>query len=92
MTNVDPEKGECTEQRPQNGKKRGKPQPTTTLVEKHTVENGKKAALGYIGMHAVPEDRDLSRASEKKVSLVVSVGDSIEVLERGTHLYGGQRQ
>lgn len=85
MTNVDPEQGVFTTQTPPEGKKMGKPQPTTTLVEHRTVENGNKAALGYIGMHAVPEDRDFVGSKE---GLVVCVGDRIQVTERGVHLYG----
>lgn len=88
MPNVDPAKGEFSTQTPAEGKKMGLPQPTTTLVEHRTVENGNKAALGYLGMHAVPEDRDLNAAREKWENLVVCVGDEIEVLERGEHLYG----
>ncbi|CEJ93531.1 hypothetical protein VHEMI09112 [[Torrubiella] hemipterigena] len=88
MTNVDPSKGEFTTQKPDDGKRMGKPQPSTTLKEYRTVENGNKAALGYIGMHAVPEDRDLKDASLSQLTLLISVGDTIEVLERGIHLYG----
>ncbi|OAA41981.1 MOSC, beta barrel [Beauveria brongniartii RCEF 3172] len=88
MPNVDPAKGIFSWQRPAEGKNKGLPQPTTTLVEYRTPENGNKAALGYLGMHAVPEDRDLNAAREQRANLVVCVGDEIEVLERGDHLYG----
>lgn len=88
MTNVDPGKGAFSSETPPEGKKIGKPQPTTTLVDYRTVEDGNKAALGYIGMHAVPEDMDLKTAAEKSEQLYVQVGDEIEVLERGEHLYG----
>ncbi|KAJ6790269.1 hypothetical protein PWT90_06585 [Aphanocladium album] len=88
MPNVDPATGAFSTQRPAEGKKMGLPQPTTTLVEYRTVEDGNKAALGYLGMHAVPEDRDLKVARERWANLVVCVGDEIEVLERGEHLYG----
>ncbi|KAJ3499576.1 hypothetical protein NLG97_g214 [Lecanicillium saksenae] len=88
MPNVDPAKGAFSTQRPAEGKKMGLPQPTTALVEYRTVEDGNKAALGYLGMHAVPEDRDLKAAREKWANLVLCVGDEIEVLERGDHLYG----
>ena len=73
---------------PRAGKKKGKAQPSTTLFEYRTVENGNKSALGYLGMHCVPEDRGLVEAEEQKVGLFVEVGDEIEVLERGVHLYG----
>ena len=88
MTNVDPGQGSFSSETPPEGKKIGKPQPTTTLVEHRTVEEGNRAALGYIGMHAVPEDLDLNMAREKGEQLYVQVGDEIEVLERGVHLYG----
>ncbi len=88
MPNVDPADGAVSAQRPAEGKKKGLPQPTTTLVAQRTVESGNKAALGYLGMHAVPEDRDLDAARARRAELVVCVGDEIEVLERGEHLYG----
>lgn len=88
MPNVDPAAGTFSAQRPAEGKKKGLPQPTTTLVAERTVEDGNKAALGYLGMHAVPEDRDLEAARKRREKLVVCVGDEIEVLERGQHLYG----
>ncbi|KAJ6097010.1 hypothetical protein N7486_007756 [Penicillium sp. IBT 16267x] len=73
---------------PPPGKRRGRPQPSTTLVEYRTVENGNKMALGYIGMHCVPEDQDLKEADAQKAKLYIAVGDEIEILERGVHLYG----
>lgn len=88
MPNVDPDKGVFNTDIPVADKKKGKPQPSTTLVEYRTVENGNKAALGYIGMHCVPEDRSLNEAQEQNAGLYVEVGDEIEVLERGAHLYG----
>ncbi|TQV98920.1 hypothetical protein V2A60_007383 [Cordyceps javanica] len=88
MPNVDPAQGTFSSQRPAEGKKRGLPQPSTALVAYRTVEDGNRAALGYLGMHAVPEDRDLNAARSQQAHLVVCVGDEIEVLERGDHLYG----
>jgi hypothetical protein len=88
MPNVNPETGIFDADIPPPEKKRGKPQPSTTLVQYRTVETGNKAALGYLGMHCVPEDTSLKEAEELGGGLFVEVGDEIEVLERGTHLYG----
>jgi uncharacterized protein YcbX len=88
MPNVDPESGKFDTDAPLPGKKRGKPQPSTTLVKYRTVETGNNGALGYLGMHCVPEDRNFQGAEEQKVGVYVEVGDEIEVLERGVHLYG----
>ncbi|KAM5341574.1 hypothetical protein ACJ41O_014605 [Fusarium nematophilum] len=82
MPNVDPNTGEFDADVPPPGKDRGRPQPSTTLVKHRTVEDGNPRALGYLGMHCVPEDQTLSGG------LYVEVGDEIEVLERGVHLYG----
>ncbi|KAE8143755.1 hypothetical protein BDV38DRAFT_232023 [Aspergillus pseudotamarii] len=88
MPNVNPETGVPSADNPPPEKKRGKPQPSATLVKYRTVEDGNKSALGYIGMHCVPEDRALQVAAEQEKGLYVAVGDEIEVLERGEHLYG----
>jgi uncharacterized protein YcbX len=88
MPNVDPGTGTFDADIPTPEKKRGKPQPSTTLVQYRTVETGNKAALGYLGMHCVPEDWSLELARQQNRGLYVEVGDEIEVLERGTHLYG----
>lgn len=88
MPNVDPARGCFDADTPSAGKKKGKPQPSTTLVQYRTVETGNGAALGYVGMHCVPEDRSFQEAMEQKMGLYVEVGDEIEVLERGVHLYG----
>lgn len=88
IPNVNPDTGTFDADIPPPEKKNGKPQPSTTLVEHRTVETGNKQALGYIGMHCVPEDRDLKEAEEQKEGLYVEVGDEIEVLETGEHLYG----
>ncbi|KAH8656767.1 hypothetical protein BGZ61DRAFT_510776 [Ilyonectria robusta] len=88
MPNVDPGTGTFDRDIPPPHKKKGRPQPSTTLVEHRTVESGNRMALGYIGMHCVPEDRSLNEAEERKAGLYVEVGDEIEVLEQDVHLYG----
>ncbi|KAJ5460951.1 uncharacterized protein N7458_002503 [Penicillium daleae] len=88
VPNVNLETGMPETDIPPPWKKRGKPQPSTTLVKHRTVENGNKMALGYIGMHCVPEDLDLKEAEIQKAGLYIAVSDEIEVLERGVHLYG----
>lgn len=91
MPNVDPGTGTFDTDLPPEGKKKGKPQPSTTLVDHRTVETGNKAALGYLGMHCVPEDRDLKDAEAQGKGLYVEVGDELEVLETGVHLYGSTK-
>ncbi|OAA51414.1 Molybdenum cofactor sulfurase [Metarhizium rileyi] len=88
MPNVDPDKGVFDTDVPAPNRKKGRPQPSTTLMEHRTVEDGNKAAMGYMGMHCVPVDRSLNEAQEQDADLYVHVGDEIEVLERGQHLYG----
>lgn len=88
MPNVNPDTGIFDTDKAPPGKKRGKPQPSTTLVKYRTVESGNNAALGYLGMHCVPEDRSLKDAEKQRMGLYIEVGDEIEVVERGTHLYG----
>ncbi|OQD88803.1 hypothetical protein PENANT_c003G04732 [Penicillium antarcticum] len=88
MPNVNTDTGKFETDIPLPEKKKGKPQPSTTLVQHRTIETGNKAALGYLGMHCVPEDRNLMEAEEQNMGLYVQVGDEIEVLERGVHLYG----
>lgn len=88
IPNVNLETGKFDADLPPPGKKNGKPQPSTTLVQYRTVETGNNSALGYIGMHCVPEDSSLKEAEEQEADLYVQVGDEIEVLERGEHLYG----
>lgn len=88
MPNVNLETGKFDADTPPPEKKKGRPQPSTTLVQYRTVETGNNSALGYIGMHCVPEDQSLKEAEEQEAGLYVAVGDEIEVLERGVHLYG----
>ncbi|KAL0937962.1 molybdopterin cofactor [Colletotrichum truncatum] len=88
MPNVNLETATFDADMPVGDKKKGKPQPSATLIEHRTVEDGNPSALGYIGMHCVPEDQDLEEAREQRAGLYVEVGDEIEVLETGVHLYG----
>ena len=88
MPNVIPDKGIFEEDIPAPDRKKGKPQPSTTLVQHRTVESGNPAALGYLGMHCVPEDSGFKEAVDQGAQLYVEVGDEIEVLETGFHLYG----
>lgn len=88
IPNVNPDTGKFDADIPPPEKKKGKPQPSTTLVEYRMVETGNKAALGYLGMHCVPEDRDFRKAEEQGEGLYVEVGDEIEVLKTGVHVYG----
>ncbi|EMT66522.1 hypothetical protein FOC4_g10006931 [Fusarium odoratissimum] len=74
--------------KPDSGKTRGNAQPSSTLVKHRTVEDGNPRALGYLGMHCVPENAGLQQAADSVENLYVQVGDEIEVLERGVHLYG----
>ncbi|KAB2569667.1 hypothetical protein DBV05_g11671, partial [Lasiodiplodia theobromae] len=64
MPNVDPERGVFDADAPLPGRKRGRPQPSATLVEYRMVETGVGSALGFLGMHCVPEDRSLEEAGE----------------------------
>ncbi|XEV04403.1 hypothetical protein FSHL1_009690 [Fusarium sambucinum] len=88
MPNVNPTSGKFDTDTPGSDKKRGRAQPSTTLVQHRTVEDGNPKALGYIGMHCVPEDASLPEATDSPKGLYIRVGDEIEVLERGLHLYG----
>jgi uncharacterized protein YcbX len=87
MPNVDLRTGEFSTDSTTPGQKLGKPQPSTTLKAERTVENANKKALGYLGMHCVPEDQSLAEAAQQGI-LHIRVGDEIEVLERGIHLQG----
>ncbi|KAF4340520.1 molybdopterin cofactor [Fusarium beomiforme] len=88
MPNVNPLTGKFDTDKPGGDKTRGNAQPSSTLVKYRTVEDGNPRALGYLGMHCVPEDAGLQEAAKNAESLYVQVGDEIEVLERGVHLYG----
>lgn len=88
MPNVNPLTGKFDTDIPDGDKKRGRAQPSSTLVEHRTVEDGNPRALGYLGMHCVPENSCFAEASEKGDGVYVQVGDEVEVLERGAHHYG----
>ncbi len=88
MPSVIPDKGVFEEDIPAPDRKKGKPQPSATLVKYRMVEIGNPAALGYLGMHCVPEDSGFTEAVDRGAQLYVEVGDVIEVLETGSHLYG----
>ncbi|KAF5608456.1 uncharacterized protein FSUBG_4674 [Fusarium subglutinans] len=88
LPNVNPLTGKFDTDNPEGGRTRGNAQPSSTLVKHRTVEDGNPRALGYLGMHCVPENAGLQQATEIVEGLHVQVGDEIEVLERGVHLYG----
>jgi uncharacterized protein YcbX len=88
LPNVDPLTGKFDTDNPDGGRTRGNAQPSSTLVKHRTVEDGNPRALGYLGMHCVPENAGLQQAEDSIENLYVEVGDEIEVLERGVHLYG----
>ncbi|KIW83956.1 hypothetical protein Z517_03202 [Fonsecaea pedrosoi CBS 271.37] len=88
MPNVDPNTGIFEHDNSRPDRKKGVPQPSTTLIEHRTVEAGNPAALGYLGMHCVPEDSCIKEARDRDSELYVEVGDEIEVLVTGSHLYG----
>lgn len=91
MTNVKPDMGIFDTDIPAPDKKKGKAQPTTTLVKYRMVETVNKSVLGYLGMHCVPEDADFEEARRQNAPLCIEVGDEIEVLEQGVHVYGSTR-
>ncbi|KIY03661.1 uncharacterized protein Z520_00352 [Fonsecaea multimorphosa CBS 102226] len=88
MPNVNPDTGIFEHDNSRPDRKKGVPQPSATLVEHRTVEDGNPKALGYLGMHCVPEDSSLKEARDHSGELCIEVGDEIEVLETGSHLYG----
>lgn len=88
MPNVNPDTGIVARENPTGDRKKGKPQPSTTLVQCRMVETQYKGALGYMGIHCVPEDSSLKEAKDQNTGLYIEVGDTIEVLERGMHIYG----
>ncbi|KJZ79255.1 hypothetical protein HIM_01406 [Hirsutella minnesotensis 3608] len=88
MPNVNPDDGIFSKDSPRHHRAKGRPQPSTALVEHRTVETGNGKALGYLGMHAVPEDWDFESANRQGLDLCIQVGDDVEVLEEGIHLYG----
>jgi uncharacterized protein YcbX len=87
LPNVDPDTGDISYERGAPHQKRGNPQPSTALVEYRTIENGNKAALGYLGMHCVPEETSFRDGTDGSESFI-EVGDRLEILELGSHTYG----
>ena len=85
MPNVEPHSGQISYEDPPPGRKRGKPQPSTTFAEHRMVEDKQvnPIALGYMGVHCVIED---STFDDDEV--YVEVGDEIEVFETGVHRWG----
>lgn len=89
MPNVDPQSGQISYEDPPPGRKRGKPQPSTTFAEHRMVEDKQvnPIALGYMGMHCVVEDSTFSKGADED-EVYVQVDDEIEVFETGTHRWG----
>lgn len=88
MPNVDPDIGIFSHEHGPAHKKRGKPQPSTALVEYRMVENGNKAALGYLGMHCVPEKSSFDNDPDTNAESFIEVGDTLEIIKVGSHTYG----
>ncbi|KAM0715553.1 hypothetical protein Q7P37_009051 [Cladosporium fusiforme] len=91
MPNVDPQTGSIAYENAPAGRKRGKPQPSTTLAEHRMVEDKQvnPIALGYMGVHCVPEDSTFSQSGIRNGrGVYVEVGDEIEVFETGNHYWG----
>ena len=89
MPNVEPHSGQISHEDPPPGRKRGKPQPSTTFAEHRMVEDKQvnPIALGYMGMHCVIED---STFGDEEV--YVEVGDEIKIFETGIHRWGSTAQ
>jgi uncharacterized protein YcbX len=90
MPNVEPHTGHISYEDPPPGRKRGKPQPSTTLVEHRMVEDKQvnPIALGYMGVHCVIEDSTFGNSAGGNDEVYVEVGDEVEVFETGTHHWG----
>lgn len=91
MPNVDPLTGLIAYENAPAGRKKGKPQPSTTLAEHRMVEEKQvnPIALGYKGIHCVPEDTTFApSAVGSDEGVYVEVGDEIEVFETGEHYWG----
>lgn len=89
MPNVDPQSGQISYENPPPGRKKGKPQPSTSFAEHRMVEDKQvnPTALGYMGMHCVIEDSTFGKGADEN-EVYVQVGDEIEVFETGTHRWG----
>lgn len=91
MPNVDPQTGLIAYENAPAGRKRGKPQPSTTLAEHRMVEEkqANPIALGYMGVHCVPEDSTfIHPETADDLGVYIEVGDEVEVFETGTHRWG----
>ena len=89
MPNVEPQSGHISYENAPPGRKRGKPQPSTTVAEHRMVEDKQvnPIALGYMGMHCVIEDSTFGKGTNED-EVYVEVGDEIEVFETGIHRWG----
>ena len=90
MPNVEPATGRISYEDPPPGRKRGKPQPSTMLVENRMVEEkeANPSALGYMGVHCVVEDSSFGTGAGAGEEAYVEVGDEVEVFEMGEHYWG----
>jgi len=90
MPNVEPSTGHISYEDAPLGRKRGKPQPSTMLVERRMVEEreANPSALGYMGVHCVVEDISFGKGGDGGGEVFVEVGDEIEVFETGEHYWG----
>lgn len=91
MPNVDPKTGLIAYENAPDGRQRGKPQPSTSLAEHRMVEEkqANPIALGYMGVHCVPEDSTFAFAGDgNDRGVYVEVGDEVEVFETGNHYWG----
>jgi len=90
MPNVEPHSGQISYEDPPPGRKRGKPQPSTTFAEHRMVEDKQvnPIALGYMGMHCVIEDSTFGNGASEADEVYIEVGDEIEVFETGVHFWG----
>lgn len=90
MPNVEPWSGRISYEDAPPGRKRGKPQPSTTFVEHRMVEDKQvnPIALGYMGVHCVIEDSSFAQGQGGGDQVYVEVGDELEVFETGVHHWG----
>jgi uncharacterized protein YcbX len=90
MPNVEPSTGRISYEIPPPGRKRGKPQPSTMLVERRMVEEkeANPSALGYMGVHCAVEDSSFGKGRDAGEDVFVEVGDEVEVFETGEHYWG----
>jgi uncharacterized protein YcbX len=74
MPNVEPSTGHISYEDAPLGRKRGKPQPSTMLVERRMVEEreANPSALGYMGVHCVVEDISFGKGGDSGTSTILS--------------------